>query len=584
MKKKIGLLALAVTMMCGLFSVQAYAGEPEKQAADAHTVETVAESSVRGEAEFANATPIVLNNTVNGSITETARERIYKFSLSKAGRVTLNMTSYMRWYCMYVYDSTGTKIWYTDGNEWNESLGKRSDSYDLDLRSGDYYVKVMGYYSESYDYGNGVSTGTYSVGTKFVSANETYPESNNDFLTASVIGTQATVNGQIAMNDRYDIYKFNMPKAGRIDFDITSYMRWYCVYLYDENGDEVWNTYDNEWNENLSKRSDSYELDLKSGTYYLKVMGYYSESYDYGNGVSTGNYTFTMKYTDANVNYKEPNNDFQTAYALGADTTIKGQIALNDRFDIFQFALNEAKDIQLDMTSYMRYYCIYIYDASGKEIWNTYSNEWEGNVGYRKDTHKITLSAGKHYLKVTGYRYNEYDGSTGTYKLRVNTKSSVVNASVKSITDKAYTGKAIRPSVTVTYNGRRLTKGTDYTLTYKNNKKMGTASVIVKGTGSYTGSKTVKFKIVPKKVTVKTVKNSKKATAVLSWKRDTSVSGYEIYRSTSKSSGYKKVKTISNNKTVTYQNKSLKKEERIITKSVLIRMSAARSTTEVTAV
>ncbi len=52
-----------------------------------------------------------------------------------------------------------------------------------------------------------------------------------------------------------------------------------------------------------------------------------------------------------------------------------------------------------------------------------------------------------------------------------------------------YTGKAIRPTITVTDGAKKLTYGTDYTLTYSNNVKVGTGKVTVKGKGSYSGSK-----------------------------------------------------------------------------------------------
>ncbi|MBR3318295.1 MAG: hypothetical protein IKG21_10810 [Atopobiaceae bacterium] len=69
-------------------------------------------------------------------------------------------------------------------------------------------------------------------------------------------------------------------------------------------------------------------------------------------------------------------------------------------------------------------------------------------------------------------------------------------ATVAKIANQAYTGKAIKPSPKVTYNGWTLVKGTDYTLSYKNNTKVGTATVTITGKGSFEGTKKVTFKIV----------------------------------------------------------------------------------------
>ena len=75
-----------------------------------------------------------------------------------------------------------------------------------------------------------------------------------------------------------------------------------------------------------------------------------------------------------------------------------------------------------------------------------------------------------------------------------------------------YTGKALKPAVTVKakVNGKTKTlkAGTDYTVSYKNNKNVGIATVIVKGKGSYTGTKTAKFKITAAALSSASVKGS----------------------------------------------------------------------------
>ena len=60
-----------------------------------------------------------------------------------------------------------------------------------------------------------------------------------------------------------------------------------------------------------------------------------------------------------------------------------------------------------------------------------------------------------------------------------------------------YTGKAITPAVTVTLGGKTLTRGTDYTVSYSNNKAAGKATVTVYGTGKngYYGKATATFTI-----------------------------------------------------------------------------------------
>ncbi len=81
----------------------------------------------------------------------------------------------------------------------------------------------------------------------------------------------------------------------------------------------------------------------------------------------------------------------------------------------------------------------------------------------------------------------------------------VDNASFTKIKDATYTGKAIKPTPTVSISGHTLAEGTDYTLSYKDNTNAGTATVTIKGKGNYKGSTSVTFKISKASVSKATV-------------------------------------------------------------------------------
>ncbi|HCT91107.1 MAG TPA: hypothetical protein DF613_06980 [Lachnospiraceae bacterium] len=70
---------------------------------------------------------------------------------------------------------------------------------------------------------------------------------------------------------------------------------------------------------------------------------------------------------------------------------------------------------------------------------------------------------------------------------------SLKRVQISSVGTKIYTGKAIKPDVKLIWQGKALKKGTDYTISYANNKKAGKAKIVLKGKGSYTGSRTVYF-------------------------------------------------------------------------------------------
>ena len=94
-----------------------------------------------------------------------------------------------------------------------------------------------------------------------------------------------------------------------------------------------------------------------------------------------------------------------------------------------------------------------------------------------------------------------------------------------------YTGKAIKPKVTVKYGKKVLKSGKQYKVTYSANKKVGTAKIKITGIEKkgYTGSKTVSFKIVPAKPSL-SVKSSTASTVTLSWKKAKGATKYVDYR------------------------------------------------------
>lgn len=70
-----------------------------------------------------------------------------------------------------------------------------------------------------------------------------------------------------------------------------------------------------------------------------------------------------------------------------------------------------------------------------------------------------------------------------------------------------------------------------------------------------------KKKYTPSKTSIKSIKKLKKNQVKLTWKKVKNATGYEVYQSMKKNSGYKKVKTITKNKTVTYKAGKLKKKK-----------------------
>lgn len=90
---------------------------------------------------------------------------------------------------------------------------------------------------------------------------------------------------------------------------------------------------------------------------------------------------------------------------------------------------------------------------------------------------------------------------SGDYKMFTSSASfsivtcSIASATLAEISEQAYTGSPVKPTVVLTCNGKLLKKGTDYTVTYKNNVAPGEATVQIKGIGNYSGGVSARFNI-----------------------------------------------------------------------------------------
>ena len=88
-------------------------------------------------------------------------------------------------------------------------------------------------------------------------------------------------------------------------------------------------------------------------------------------------------------------------------------------------------------------------------------------------------------------------------------KTSIKKASVKGISNKNYNGKSQKQSIKVKLGKKTLKQGTDYSVSYKNNKNIGKATVTIKGKGKYEGSIKKTFQITVAKGKTYTAGNFK---------------------------------------------------------------------------
>ena len=173
-----------------------------------------------------------------------------------------------------------------------------------------------------------------------------------------------------------------------------------------------------------------------------------------------------------------------------------------------------------------------------------------GNAPVLPKTLKVTWSNGDEtFEKVTWDNPKEDDyknAKGGTFKVNGKVQGKTVTAiykvnpaeviSVKpkiilSRTSYEYTGKTIKPKVTVKINGKKVDKSS-YTIKYPNGRKnVGsyTIKVTMKKSSGYKGTAKTRFSIIPKGTSLKKPASTKKKTVKVTWKKQTKqVTGYEI--------------------------------------------------------
>ncbi len=258
--------------------------------------------------------------------------------------------------------------------------------------------------------------------------------------------------------------------------------------------------------------------------------------------------------TDYTVSYSNNKNvGTSNVYVYG-----KGNYSgsLSAKFDI----VPAKQQIQKLETKYKGFYIDWAQkgSATGYDVEYSVNANMSGAVSKhltasKPDTLTVSGLAGNktYYVRVRSYTNvngKVYYGAWSDVKSIKTANNDITKATVSGISTKAFTGKAITQNVTVKVGNTVLKNGTDYTVSYSNNKKVGKATVKITGKGKYGGVITKTFKINPAKQEIQKLTAKSKAFFV-DWAQKGSATGYEIqYATNSKFTSAKKV-TITNNKT-----------------------------------
>lgn len=188
--------------------------------------------------------------------------------------------------------------------------------------------------------------------------------------------------------------------------------------------------------------------------------------------------------------------------------------------------------------------------ATGKRVTLTSANKWTATVSNlnKKSAGKVISYTGKVVGAPSGYSIS-IKSANGTVNVTSKYTKITKKLNLKlSKTSYVYTGKNLKPAVTV-YNGKKKVASKYYTVTYKNNKNTGYATVIVKGKGKfakYAGKAT--FTIKPKQMRKPSVKSTAKKTLAVGWVRDAQATKYVVQYSQNNKFQGKTTKSVTINK------------------------------------
>lgn len=342
MKKKLILVPLLITLWLCILNVYPV------------TVKALLEPSEQlKEEDYANfKEEIVMGNTYTGSFAGADSITTYRFKLDSSGRVNIKTLQDEQFeYYIYDYkyrseDAYKGQMWCSDRDDMDVKVENNNYSGSVCLTKGTYLLVV-----ENVNH----CTGDYPFELTFENANVSFEEegidifggSDDDSSHANDIDFNTDYNGQTAMNDGCDFYKFVLSGTGAITLQAaadheTNYM------IYDETNPDAWNSSETEALFNVQDKDfKSEEIYLAKGTYYLivregEVNIDESDAYPYPpqRKDCKGNYSFKLDFKRSDVSFDKNGYSMDTANEIELGKTYTGQMSQGESKNYYKFTLD----------------------------------------------------------------------------------------------------------------------------------------------------------------------------------------------------------------------------------------------------
>ncbi|MBR1629694.1 MAG: fibronectin type III domain-containing protein [Lachnospiraceae bacterium] len=512
--------------------------------------------NIAGYNDFANAYSIKVNTLISDSLLNSNNSNVYKFEISSPGYVGFTFK--------HEYVDSGSNFWklrlfssndlnnslldrYYQGNELNELT-----SDGTGLRAGTYYLVIEHYYYSDAQYQFKV---TYNQSPNYEK------EDNDTYVSATDIDLNTYYKGNIMSGADLDYYRFKLTSPGYISFSfshdfVDSSSNHWILELYSQ--DDVNKCLVKRYYQGNELKTVTYDgTGLPAGTYYIKMEKYYH---------STGGYQFKVNYTKSGAWEKELNDSAAISNVIGLNALYYGNLREGDDLDYYKISLNSTTKIQVQfahdfVNSVSTHWILHIFSSG--DLNNALSTfRYIGNEKKTLTSPALTLGKGTYYIRI-----NDYYHSTVPYRFKIMTAKLSQSLKV-SYPSSLVKGKSGQIKVSGNKGSLSYTSSKSAVVSVSSNgkltaKSVGKVNVVIKAaaTGNYlSASKTISITVIPSGTSLSSLRNGATRKMIVKWKKNSTVSGYEIQYSTSSSfkSGNKKA-TVSRASTVSKTIGSLSK-------------------------
>lgn len=207
-------------------------------------------------------------------LTDNNDSKNYKITLKRAQRIDFTLTttgSYCNYGYFKIYNSNGEQI-RNEFIEEDNDIGKKKVTYTDYLNRGEYTLV----FTSSY---NNLGKLTWSYTAKNIS--KITQSNHSTFAKAPTCGFRKYYFDNLGSSNAKNIVKFNVPATGTYEMKLTSTVATYMHYtFYNSKYTEVYRNQYIYVNREIGKVTDTKNIALKKGTYYVSFVSGYQNYYN----------------------------------------------------------------------------------------------------------------------------------------------------------------------------------------------------------------------------------------------------------------------------------------------------------------